>query len=225
LDTVAVEADSIRQWLENSRTFGSLYLLAREEFFFGDMPFFQVLWARIPQLVALTPYQSGTYSSLSALFSDLSPYVSEGGDLSNMPKPLVEALYNFTTHCNEAGFLAVELLRRNGVEAAVQCNSQSPAMARQNSGGPQAKELRHRQDRMNAAFFPNPTQGTLQVVLPEGADQGFLILYNLQGQPSFRSLLTGSRTTLELPVPAGIYWARLQIDGQQPVNHKIIVSR
>jgi hypothetical protein len=78
---------------------------------------------------------------------------------------------------------------------------------------------------MNAAFFPNPTQGTLQVVLPEGADQGFLILYNLQGQPSFRSLLTGSRTTLELPVPAGIYWARLQIDGQQPVNHKIIVSR
>jgi hypothetical protein len=225
LDTVAVEADSIRQWLENTRTFGSLYLLAREEFFFGDMPFFLVLWTRIPQLVALTPYQSGTYSSLSALFSALSPHVSEGGDLSNMPKPLVEALYNFTTHCNEAGFLAVELLRRNGVEAAVQCNSPSPAMARQNSGGPQAEELRHRQDRMNAAFFPNPTQGTLQVVLPEGADQASLILYNLQGQPAFQSLLTGQYTTLQLPVPAGIYWARLQIAGQQPVHHKIIVSR
>jgi hypothetical protein len=225
LDTVAVEADSIRQWLENTRTFGSLYLLAREEFFFGDMPFFQVLWARIPQLVALTPYQSGTYSSLSALFSALSPYVSEGGDLSNMPKPLVEALFIFTTHCNEAGFLAGELLRRNGVEAAVQCNSPSPAMAQKNNGEPKAKELRLRQDLRNAAFFPNPTQGTLQVVLPEGADQASLILYNLQGQPAFQSLLTGSRTTLELPVPAGIYWARLQIAGQQPVHHKIIVSR
>jgi hypothetical protein len=181
--------------------------------------------ARIPQLVALTPYQSGTYSSLTALFSALSPYVSEGGDLSNMPKPLIEALYNFTMHCNEAGFLAVELLQRNGVEAAVQCNSPNPAMAQQNSGGPQAKELRHGQDCINAAFFPNPTQGTLQVVLPEGADQASLILYNLQGQPAFQSLLTGQHTTLQLPVPAGIYWARLQIAGQQPVHHKIIVSR
>ncbi len=198
---------------------------AREEFFFGDMPFFQLLWARIPQLVALTPYQSGTYSSLSALFSALSPYVSEGGGLSNMPKPLVEALYNFTTHCNEAGFLAVELLRRNGVEAAVQCNSPSPAMAQQNSGGPQAKELHHRQDRRSAVFFPNPTQGTLQVVLSEGTDRASLILYNLQGQPAFQAVLTGQRTTLQLPVPAGIYWARLQIAGQQPVHHKIIVSR
>jgi len=148
-----------------------------------------------------------------------------GYDLSNMPKPLVEALYNFTTHCNEAGFLAVELLRRNGVEAAVQCNSPSPAMAQQNSGGPQAKELHHRQDRISAAFFPNPTQGTLQVVLSEGTDRASLILYNLQGQPAFQAVLTGQRTTLQLPVPAGIYWARLQIAGQQPVHHKIIVSR
>jgi hypothetical protein len=73
--------------------------------------------------------------------------------------------------------------------------------------------------------FPNPTQGTLQVVLPEGADQASLILYNLQGQPAFQSRLTGQRTTLQLPVPAGIYWARLQIAGQQPAHYKIIVSR
>jgi hypothetical protein len=98
-------------------------------------------------------------------------------------------------------------------------------MAQQNSGEPPAEELRHRQDRRNAAFFPNPTQGTLQVVLPEGVDQGSLILYNLQGQPAFQSVLTGQHTTLQLPVPAGIYWARLQIAGQQPVHHKIIVSR
>ena len=37
--------------------------------------------------------------------------------------------------------------------------------------------------------------------------------------------LTGPRTTLQLPVPSGIYWARLQIAGQQPEHHKIIVSR
>jgi hypothetical protein len=98
-------------------------------------------------------------------------------------------------------------------------------MAQKNSREPQAKELRRRQDRRNAAFFPNPTQGTLQVVLPEGADQASLILYNMQGQPAFQSVLTGPRTTLQLPVPAGIYWARLQIAGQQPVHHKIIVSR
>ncbi|MEQ8707073.1 MAG: T9SS type A sorting domain-containing protein [Phaeodactylibacter sp.] len=73
--------------------------------------------------------------------------------------------------------------------------------------------------------FPNPTQGTLQVVLPQGANQASLILYNLQGQPAFQSVLTGQRTTLQLPVPTGIYWARLQIAGQQPEYHKIIVSR
>jgi hypothetical protein len=73
--------------------------------------------------------------------------------------------------------------------------------------------------------FPNPTQGTLQVVLPEGADQTSLILYNLQGQAAFQSLLTGQHTTLQLPVPPGIYWARLQIAGQQPAHYKIIVSR
>jgi hypothetical protein len=98
-------------------------------------------------------------------------------------------------------------------------------MAQKNSGEPQAKELRHRQANMNTVFFPNPTRGTLQVVLPEGANQASLILYNLQGQPAFQSLLTGQRTTLQLPVPAGIYWARLQIAGQQPAHHKIIVSR
>jgi hypothetical protein len=73
--------------------------------------------------------------------------------------------------------------------------------------------------------FPNPTQGTLQVVLSEEAEQASLILYNLQGQAAFQAVVTGQRTTLQLPVPAGIYWARLQIAGQQPVHHKIIVSR
>ncbi|KGE86379.1 MAG: T9SS type A sorting domain-containing protein [Phaeodactylibacter xiamenensis] len=189
------------------------------------MAFFKALWKRLPELVKLTAYQMETYEVLSKLFKILQPFVSEKGQLAPMAKPLVEELFSFTVYCNEAGYLAAEILRRNGIEAGVQCNSPSPAMAQQNSGGPQAKELHLRQDRRSAAFFPNPTQGTLQVVLPEGTDQASLILYNLQGQPAFQSVLTGSRTTLQLPVPAGIYWARLQIAGQQPVHHKIIVSR
>jgi hypothetical protein len=225
LDTVAVEADSVRQWLFNAQTFGSLYLLAREEFFFGDMVVFQILWKRLPELVKLTAYQMETYEVLSKLFEVLQPFISKKGQLAPMDKPLVKELLNFTVYCNEAGYLAAEILRRNGVEAAVQCHSPNPAMAQKNSGEPQAKELRHRQANMNTVFFPNPTRGTLQVVLPEGANQASLILYNLQGQPAFQSLLTGQRTTLQLPVPAGIYWARLQIAGQQPAHHKIIVSR
>jgi len=56
-------------------------------------------------------------------------------------------------------------------------------------------------------------------------DAAFLTLFNLQGQSAFEVSLTGQRTTLQLPVPPGIYWARLQIKGQQPEHHKIIVSR
>jgi parallel beta-helix repeat protein len=225
LDTTAVEADSLRQWLYNANTFGSLYLLAREQFFFGDTAVYQVLWERIPQLVDLTRYQASTYSDLSALFNILKPYLAEGGDLRELPKPLIEVLYGFTVHCNEAGFLSAALLQRNGVEATVPCNGQSPALAPKGIPKSRAQDLRRSESSPHASLFPNPTTGTLQVNLSEGADNASLILYNLQGQPAFQSLLTGQLTSFQLPVPPGIYLVRLQMPGQQPEYHKIIVSR
>ena len=78
---------------------------------------------------------------------------------------------------------------------------------------------------VHTATGQNYVEHALYGEYEEGADQASLVLYNLQGQPAFQSVLTGSRTTLQLPVPAGIYWARLQIAGQQPAHHKIIVSR
>jgi hypothetical protein len=225
LDTTSVEADSIRQWLYNANTFGSLYLLAREQFLFGEMSAFQVLWERIPQLIDLTPYQASTYSDLSALFNILKPYLAEGGDLRELPKSLIEGLYSFTVHCNEAGFLSAALLQRNGVEATVPCNGQSPALAQKGSPERQAQNIRRSKGSAQAALFPNPTTGTLVVVLPKGVDKASMALYNLEGQPVFQAPLAGPRTTLHLPVPSGIYLVRLQITGQQPEHHKIVVSR
>ncbi|MBV6652146.1 MAG: hypothetical protein KI786_00210, partial [Mameliella sp.] len=160
LDTTAVEADSIRHWLYNANTFGSLYLLAREQFFFGDTAVFQLLWERIPQLVDLTPYQASTYSDLSALFNILKPYLAEGGELHELPKPLIEVLYSFTFHCNEAGFLSAALLQRNGVEATVPCNGQSQALAQKGSPERQAQNIRRSKSSPQASLFPNPTTGT-----------------------------------------------------------------
>ncbi len=225
LDTAALQVDSIRQWLSNANTFGSLYLLARQAFFFGNMPDFRKQWARIPQRVDLTPYQAKTYARLSGLFDTLQPFLSKGGVLRELPGPLIEALLGFSTGCNEAGFLAVALLQRNGLEATVPCNGQNPAIAPNNKRNRQAQAPHLRNSGPRGSLFPNPTRSTLQVVLPSAADAAFLTLCNVQGQVVFQAPLTGQRTILQLPVPAGIYWARLQIKGRHPEYHKIIVSR
>jgi hypothetical protein len=69
----------------------------------------------------------------------------------------------------------------------------------------------------NVDIFPNPFQNELGIVLPVSAQEAFVTIYNLQGVAVFE-LRSAGEPVLKIDssaLPAGAYFATVQIDGRR----------
>lgn len=70
---------------------------------------------------------------------------------------------------------------------------------------------------------PNPSPGTFTLSLPEGAPaKGSYIITDLTGRTVYTGPLTGSQTTVQLNVPAGIYFAVIETGGNKVVKRVVV---
>jgi hypothetical protein len=227
-DTVAVALDSVYQWLARANTYGTAYLLAREHFLKGDLAAFEKIWAAIPEQFLLNEVQIDEYEGLSQVFNTLKGTVMEGGNLDKLPNAAIESLQLLTPHCNEAGLLAVHLLDRNGVEAAANCAGNAAPSLSSKPGSPQsASEGRGKLKRSRAQplrIYPNPSDGTINVHLPQGVPGGQLQVFSLQGQQLHTQYLAGEISRVKLSLPAGIYLVAVApASGAAPLRQKVVL--
>ncbi|WP_282780012.1 zinc-dependent metalloprotease [Phaeodactylibacter xiamenensis] len=227
-DTVAVALDSVYQWLARANTYGTAYLLAREHFLKGDLAAFEKIWAAIPEQFLLSKLQLDEYEGLSQVFNTLKGPVMEGGNLDKLPNAAIESLQLLTPHCNEAGLLAVHLLHRNGVEAAANCAGNAAPSLSSKPGSPQStsesRDIFKRSRIKPLRIYPNPSDGTINVHLPQEVPGGQLQVFSLQGQQLHTQYLAGEISRVKLSLPAGIYLlAVAPASGAAPLRQKVVL--
>jgi hypothetical protein len=222
LDTVSIEKDSIYQWLDAAGTFGSRYLLARSQFFSGDLAGFKITWETLPLAVDMKPEQAIEYSDLSNVFSLMEPIVAEGHPLDELADSVIIAMLPFTQSCNEAGHLAANLLRRNGINATVNCIGQGNANL-QSSSKPDLEELKATPQTTELRIFPNPAKEILTVVLPDHLTTGQLELYDMQGRQILQRTLVSQRSEVRLPGVQGVFIVMIYTSESNLLHRQLLV--
>jgi hypothetical protein len=222
LDTVSIEKDSIYRWLEAAGTYGSRYLLARSQFFSGDIAAFAATWETLPAEVGLLPGQAGEYKALSELFGLLAKREAIGGPLEALSDSTIMELLPFTQFCNEAGHLAANLLERNGINASVDCTGQANANL-QAFPKPSIEQAKENKQVAELHIFPNPARELLTVMLPDHLTTGQLELFDMQGRQVLQRALTGQRSEVRLPGVQGLYIVMVYTNDTRLMHRQLLV--
>jgi len=221
LDTLNVETDSIVWWLGLVQTWPADLRLARHHFFTDDFGRFDTLWGQIPVKYALNEGRQNEFDRLDGVYAALRPHLQQGGYLNALSGVLLDTLAAYTTRCDEAGFLAEVVLRRNGIERSPDCSeSQLRFMPEKQKGSaPPDKQS-------NPKIYPNPANDILRIEYPDGNLGGYVRLFDVQGRLRRERPLPASGGFVEISVsdiPNGLYVAQWLCNGQTGCA-KVIIS-
>lgn len=221
LDTMNVETDSIVRWLGLVQTYPADLRLARHYFFTSDFGRFDTLWSQMPVGYALNEGRQNEFDRLDGVYAALRPHLQQGGYLNTLSSALLDTLATYTARCDEAGFLAEVVLRRNGIERSPDCSeSQLRSMPEKQKGSaPPDKQS-------NPKIYPNPANHILRIEYPGDNLGGYVRLFDVQGRLRRERPLPASGGLVEIPVndiPNGLYVAQWFCNGQTGYA-KIIIS-
>lgn len=221
IDTLNVETDSIVRWLGMVQTWPADLRLARHYFFTGDFGRFDTLWSRIPVKYVLNEGRQDEFDRLDGVYAALRPHLQQGMPLHTLSSTLLDTLATYTNHCDEAGFLAEVVLRRNGIERSPDCSeSQLRSLPEKQKGSaPPGKQS-------NPKMYPNPANDILRIEFPGGNLGGYVRLFDLQGRLRREQPLPAPGGLVEISIsniPNGIYVAQWFCNGQTGYA-KIIIS-
>ena len=221
LDTLNIETDSIVRWLGMTQTYPADLRLARHYFFTGDFGLFDTLWSQIPIRYALNEGRQSEFDRLDGVYGALRANLQQGGPLNTLSGELLDTLATYTAQCDEAGFLAEVILRRNGIELSPDCSE------------PQLRTISEKQKVIDPLgkqnipkFFPNPVNNVLRIEYPGNSMEGQVRLSDMQGRLRRELLLPSFGGAVEIPVselPNGLYVAHWFCNGQTGYA-KVIIS-
>jgi len=220
-DTLSVKTDSIVAWLGLAQTYPADLRLARHYFFTGDFGRFDTLWSQTPVKYSLNEGRQNEFDRLDGVYGALRPHLQQEGSLNALSGTLLDTLATYTAQCDEAGFLAEVILRRNGIDRSPDCSeSQLRSMSgKQKRNAPLGKQS-------NPKIFPNPVSDVLRIEYTGGNLEGHVRLLDMQGRLRRELRLPTSGGIVEIPVsdiPNGLYVAQWFCNGQTGYA-KVIVS-
>ena len=221
LDTLNVETDSIVRWVSLVQTYPADLRLARHYFFTGDFGRFDTLWSQIPVNYSLNDGFQSEFDRLDGVYDVLRPHLQQGGLLNALSGTLLDTLAAYTAQCDEAGFLAEMVLRRNGIERSPDC---SESQLRSLSGKQKGNASPGKQS--NPKIYPNPANNVLRIEYPSSNLGGHVRLFDMQGWLRRDLRLPASGGLVEIQVsdiPSGLYVAKWFCNGQTGYA-KVIIS-
>ncbi len=221
LDTLNVETDSVVRWLGLVQTWPADLRLARHYFFNGEFERFDTFWSQIPVRYTLNEEDQNEFERLDGVYAALRTCLQQGGPLNALPGALLDTLATYTALCDEAGFLAEVVLRRNGIERSPGCPESvfRTLPEKQSGSAPPDKPG-------GLKIFPNPVDDILRIEYPEGGLVGHVRLFDMQGRLRRERILPASGGLVEIAVgdiPNGLYLAKWFCNGQAGYA-KVIIS-
>lgn len=220
LDTLHVETDSIVRWLGLVQTYPADLRLARHYFFAGDFGRFDTLWSQILVRYTLNDGRQNEFDRLDGVYGALRTYLQQGGLLNALSGTLLDTLSTYTSLCDEAGFLAEVILRRNGIEQSPDCSeSQLRSISGKQKENAPAKQN-------NPKIYPNPANDILRIEYPGSNLGGHVRLFDMQGRLRRELGLPISGNLVEIQVSdilSGLYVAQWFCNGQTGYT-KVVIS-
>lgn len=217
-DTVAIQVDFIIQWLQLVQTYPTELRLARHYFFKDDFATFQQLWQQIEQNYDFTDAAADEFGRLENIYSTLKTYREDGGDFNSIPEQTINYLKSNVQTCDEAGYLSLSLLWRNGIRVPVDCQE------------PEARSNAHRvTDKIFAKtpfhVFPNPANETLSITFEKEIIEGHLRLCDTYGRIAKETTFTGNTNNIAIGhIAPGVYYLELYSGNTFVQRTKVIIS-
>jgi hypothetical protein len=222
LDSTGTKTDSVLLWTRHLHRYEADLRLARHAFFSGDFSDYDAWLDSIPARHDLTDAQADELAEFAAMLAVVRPHAEAETDLYHLPASVLDSLAEWASGCNEPGFVAKVLLRRNGREATADCSgttAQRPTTTAANSTHP------HPLGTKGVRIFPNPTTGQFFVSLSEGSDPVRLALHRSDGRLVLEQQITAATTVDASHLPPGIYFCRVADTGGVLLVTKLVVSR
>jgi hypothetical protein len=221
LDTIIYESDSILTWLQLAETFEADLRLSNHYFFSKDFIAFDLLWAAIPTKYTLGTADQNLMTNLESVYSTVRPSLAADESLYHLSTSVLNSLETLAPYCDEAGFLAQSILRRNRILVEIDCQI---AASRNKEVEAESFFILNSQ----VQIYPNPAQNILSIECSKDISFRAIQLFNYQGnliqQKDFEQ--SQLKTTIGVnALPSGIYFVRLTSDKNKDYTHKVIISR
>lgn len=221
LDTLIYEPDSILTWLQLAKIFEADLRLSSHYFFSKDFIAFDLLWAAIPTKYNLDVVDQNLMTHLESVYSTVRPSLAVDESLYYLPATVLNSLETLAPYCDEAGFLAQSILRRNGILVEIDCQT-----ATSRSKKVEAESLSILKPRIR--IYPNPAQNILNIECSKDIFFRAIQLFNSQGNLVQQKDFEPSQLKTSIGVnalPSGIYFIRLTSDKKKVYTYKVIISR
>ena len=122
LDSTGTKTDSVLLWTRHLHRYETDLRLARHAFFSSDFSTYDAWLDSIPARHDLTDAQTDELAEFAAMLAVVRPHAEAETDLYHLPASALDSLAEWASGCNEPGFVAKVLLRRNGREATTDCS-------------------------------------------------------------------------------------------------------
>ncbi|MBK6929403.1 MAG: hypothetical protein IPH12_00505 [Saprospirales bacterium] len=150
--------DSVLVWLERLASYESDLRLARHAFFSGDFVVYDQWLTDIPVRNDLTEAQAEELSGFADMLDVVRPHAEAGTPHWRLPSTTLDSLEYWASDCSEPGFIAKEILRRNGREVFTDCGE---AMEERPTSAQPEQTLT-----TGIRVYPNPSKGRFRVEFP-----------------------------------------------------------
>jgi Secretion system C-terminal sorting domain len=159
LDTNLLKIDSVITWLSNLETYEADYHIARHYFFSGNTALADNLFATLPAKYSLNEERLGMHAKVLEVLDILRPFLTSNGELNPLSSGSIASLESYDL-CDEAGYLARQILEKNGVSVTSDCIIPEPKPASSSSVNNIARRI------SGLSIFPNPVSETLNIFSP-----------------------------------------------------------
>lgn len=218
LDSTGVKTDSVLTWTSHLQTYEADLRLARHYFFSRDFSTYYQWLDDIPTRNELTVAQSNELADFTQMLATVRPSLQAGVRLEQLPITVLDGLETWASDCNEPGFIAKEILRRNGRRAISECDGASEERQQplRQLKSPAPNEIR---------FYPNPAGDYVFLEVPDQDLPLKVVVTNLDGRIVFQKILLSSDQIDVSGLSSGFYLCRFTTRSDININHKLIISR
>ncbi|GAB4487883.1 MAG: hypothetical protein OHK0019_03470 [Saprospiraceae bacterium] len=217
LDSTGVKVDSVLLWTKHLQRYESDMRLARQYFFNKDFSTYDNWLTQIPTRNATTAVQSDELTDFTLMMAVMRPGLQAGVSLYGLSTSVLDSLELWASDCTEPGFIAKEILRRNGRKAISECDNELEE--RQSSKPLQS----FTSDKIR--LYPNPAGNHVYMEVPEQDLPASINIIGLDGRIVLQKTLTTSGQMDISNLPLGFYLCWFTTRSDTHFNHKLIISR
>lgn len=218
LDSTGAKVDSVLAWTDSLHRYEADLRLARHHFFAGNYTTYNQWLTDIETRNELSTEQSDELAEFAQMLAVMRPSLQAGTKLHRLSAAVLDSLELWASDCTEPGFIAKEILRRNGRKIISECELEPEERPiNTNEPGYSADIFE------NIRIYPNPSDGDFFLELPAQIKTLAISITSFDGRVVLRKTVTASSELNLSSLPSGLYLVSGTADSAIAFHRKIVL--